>query len=149
MGYCTEDDVKDFFRLTPGFERAIVADGIVFIKYWLTCDQKEQEKRFQERLSNPLKQWKLSPVDMQARERYAAYTRARTDMLNATHTKEAPWTIVDFNDQRVGRLTLLRHLLDQVPHRRRRLVNAELVPLPGKLKREQFGKHRPIPSFAH
>ena len=147
MGYCTEDDVKTFFRLAPGFERAIVEDGILLLKYWLACDQKEQETRFQERLSDPLKRWKLSPVDLQARERYDDYTKAREAMLKETHTKHAPWTIVDFNDQRVGRLTLLQHLLDQVPGRRRLLADATLAPMPGKLKRERFERVKPIPSF--
>ena len=149
MGYCSEDEVKTFFRLAPGFERAIVEDGILLIKYWLACDQKEQETRFQERLSDPVKRWKLSPVDLQARERYDDYTKAREAMLKETHTKHAPWTIVDFNDQRVGRLTLLRHLLDRVPGRRRQLADATLAPVPGKLKRERFDRVKPIPSFRH
>jgi polyphosphate kinase len=149
MGYCTDDDVKTFFRLAPGFERAIVEDGIRLFKYWLACDQKEQETRFQERLSDPLKRWKLSPVDLQARERYDDYTKAREAMLKATDNKHAPWTIVDFNDQRVGRLTLLRHLLDQLPERRRQLADATLAAIPGKLKRERFERVKPIPSFQH
>jgi polyphosphate kinase 2 len=147
MGYCTEDQVKTFFKLTPGFERAITDDGILLFKYYLTCDQAEQEKRFQERLSNPLKRWKLSPVDLESREKYEAYTKARMEMLDATHTKYAPWTIVNFNDQRVGRLTLLRHLLDHIPAKRRPLAKIKLPELVGKPKTEKFGKLKPIRSF--
>lgn len=147
MKYCTEKDVKTFFRLAPKFERALTDDGIRLFKYWLTCDQKEQEKRFEERQDDPLKQWKLSPIDLQARERYEDYTRAREAMLNATNTKNAPWTLVDFNDQRIGRLTLLRHFLDQLPRKRSKKVGAKMPALPGKLKRERFGKLKPIRSF--
>lgn len=147
MGYCTKDDVKAFFRLAPGFERAIVADGIRLFKYWLACDQEEQEERFNERLANPLKRWKLSPVDLQARERYKDYSKAREAMIKATHTEEAPWTIVDFNDQRLGRLTLLRDLLDRIPERRP-MIKAQLPPLPHKPLREKFGKVKPIRAFA-
>ncbi|MGO3127834.1 MAG: polyphosphate kinase 2, partial [Luteimonas sp.] len=90
-------------------------DGILLFKYWLGCDQAQQEVRFAERLHDPLKRWKLSPVDVAARTRYDDYTRARDTMLRATHTPHAPWTLVDFNDQRRGRLTLLRDLLDRLP----------------------------------
>jgi polyphosphate kinase 2 len=147
MGYCSKDDVKAFFRLAPGFERAIVADGILLFKYFLTCDQEEQEKRFQERLGNPLKRWKLSPVDLQARERYDDYSKAREAMLKETHTDHAPWTLVDFNDQRRGRLTLIRDLLDRMPGKRKPVLQAQLTPLPGKLSKEQFKVVKPIRQF--
>ena len=147
MGYASEEQVETFLRLVPGFEKAITADGILLFKYYLTCDQEQQEKRFQERLGNPLKRWKLSPVDVQARERYDAYTKAREAMLDATHTKHAPWTLVDFNDQKRGRLTLLRHLLDNVPGKRQALIQGQLTPLSGKLKRERYGALKPIPDF--
>lgn len=147
MGYCSKEEVKTFFRLTPAFERALIADGIHLFKYWLACDQDEQEKRFQERLKSPLKRWKLSPVDLQARERYDDYTRAREAMLKATHTKHAPWTIVDFNDQRLGRLTLVRDLLDRLPDKKMPMPEVNLPPLSGKLKREKFSVLKPIPDF--
>ncbi|MCY7316648.1 MAG: polyphosphate kinase 2, partial [Rubrivivax sp.] len=115
MGYCTEPEAKAFLRAAPVFERMLVDDGILLFKYWLTVDQDKQEERFAERLTDPLKRWKLSAIDRQARERYAAYTEARHAMLAATHTAHAPWTLVDFNDQRRGRLALIRHLLDAVP----------------------------------
>ncbi|MFL6845731.1 MAG: polyphosphate kinase 2 [Allosphingosinicella sp.] len=147
MGYASEDQVEAFLRLVPGFEKAITADGILLFKYFLTCDQEQQERRFQERLGNPLKRWKLSPVDVQARERYDAYTKAREAMLDATHTKHAPWTLVDFNDQKRGRLTLLRHLLDHVPGKRPPLVQGQLTPLAGKLGRERYGALKPIRDY--
>ncbi len=99
----------------PEFERHLTDDGILLFKYWLCCDQAVQEKRFENRLNNPMKRWKLSPIDIEARQHYDDYTEARELMLAATHTDYAPWTLVNFNDQRVGRLTLLRNLLDRVP----------------------------------
>jgi polyphosphate kinase 2 len=115
MGFCTEAQAKAFLKQVPDFERALVDDGIVLFKYWLTVDQAEQERRFAERVEDPLKRWKLSPIDLQARLKYREYGSARDAMLKATHTAQAPWTLVDFNDQRRGRLTLIRHLLDHLP----------------------------------
>jgi polyphosphate kinase len=115
MGYCTEEQAEAFLKQTPIFEKMLTDDGILLLKYWLTVDQAQQEERFAERLDDPLKRWKLSPIDLKAREKYADYGRARDTMLKATHTKNAPWTLVDFNDQRRGRLALIRHLLDVVP----------------------------------
>jgi len=115
MGFASQDQVAAFLRQAPAFEKQLVDDGILLFKYWLTTDQEEQEKRLKERLEDPLKRWKLSPVDLAAREQYAAYTDAREAMLKATHTDYAPWTLVDFNDQKRGRLTVIRNLLDRLP----------------------------------
>ena len=115
MGYCSEAEAQAFLKQTPSFEKLLVDDGLLLCKYWLTVDQAEQEKRFAERLQDPLKRWKLSPIDLQARVKYAEYGAAREAMLKATHSKHAPWTLVDFNDQRRGRLALIRHLLQQIP----------------------------------
>jgi polyphosphate kinase 2 len=115
MGYCTEAETAAFLKQAPVFEKLLVDDGVLLLKYWLTVDQSKQEERFAERLAEPLKRWKLSPVDLKAREKYADYTAARHAMLKATHTEHAPWTLVDFNDQRLGRLTMIRHLLDAIP----------------------------------
>jgi polyphosphate kinase 2 len=147
MGYCSEKDASKFLKLVPTFERAMVDDGVLLFKYYLTCDQKEQEKRLQDRLSDPLKRWKLSPIDLEARDKYSAYTKARHAMLKATHTKHAPWTLVDFNNQKVGRLTLIRHLLDQMPGKKRPLAKVKLPPLDGKPKREEFQDLKPIPAL--
>jgi polyphosphate kinase len=102
-------------------------------------DQERQEERFAERLANPLKRWKLSPVDLQARTRYADYGRARDAMLRATHTTQAPWTLVDFNDQRRGRITLIRHLLAHLPEHGVPELPIEFPPLGHELLRERFG----------
>ena len=118
MGFATEEQVEAFLKAVPAFEKQLVDDGILLFKYWLSCDQEKQEERFAERLDDPLKRWKLSPIDQAAREKYADYTAARESMLNATHTDHAPWTLVDFNDQKRGRLTLIRNLLDRLPDTR-------------------------------
>jgi len=115
MGYCTPAEYERFLREAPLFERQLVDDGILLRKYWLSVDQKQQEKRFAERAADPLKRWKLSPIDLEARARYREYGEARDAMFAATHTDYAPWTVVDFNDQRRGRLNLIRDLLDYVP----------------------------------
>ena len=115
MGYADEAQIALFLKQAPTFERMLVDDGILLFKYWLTTDQAQQEERLRERLDDPLKRWKLSPIDLAARDKYDAYTEAREAMLAATHTEWAPWTLVDFNDQKRGRLTLVRDLLDRLP----------------------------------
>jgi len=145
MGYATPRQVEQFLRQAPVFERMLVDDGILLFKYWLTVDQALQEERFQERLTDPLKRWKLSPIDVQARARYADYGRARDEMLQATHTEHAPWTLVDFNDQRRGRLNLIRDLLDRLPDTRVDPPPIDFPPLPGPLLAECFtGPVKPI-----
>lgn len=124
MGFASEAQVAAFLEHAPKFERQLVDDGILLFKYWLAADQAEQEARLKERLDDPLKRWKLSPIDFAAREKYQAYTDAREAMLAATHTDWAPWTLVDFNDQKRGRLTLIRDLLDRLPD-----TNVEPAPL--------------------
>ncbi len=115
MGFCTPQQNADFLKQAPIFEKQLVDDGILLFKYWLSVDQDEQEQRFAERLADPLKRWKLSPIDLKAREKYADYGKARDEMFAASHTKFAPWTVVDFNSQKRGRLNLIRHLLDRLP----------------------------------
>ena len=140
MGYCTEDETQAFLKQAPVFEKMLVDEGILLFKYWLTVDQAQQEERFAERLADPLKRWKLSPVDLQARAKYADYTAARTTMLEATHTRFAPWTLVDFNDQRRGRLKLIRHLLDAVPEHAVPDAPIEFPPLGHEPLKERYGK---------
>ncbi|MEO1731202.1 MAG: polyphosphate kinase 2 [Pseudomonadota bacterium] len=115
MGFADADQVALFLEQVPVFEKLLTDDGIVLFKYWLTTDQEQQEERLKERLDDPLKRWKLSPIDLAAREKYDAYTEAREAMLHATNTDHAPWTLVNFNDQKRGRLTLIRDLLDRLP----------------------------------
>ena len=147
MGFCTEQETKDFLRAVPEFERQLVEDGILLFKYWLCCDQRKQEKRFEARLHNPIRRWKLSPIDIAARTKYDAYTHARETMLRATHTDYAPWTLIDFNDQALGRLTLLRDLLDRVPDTELPMKDIPWPALPGRPGKERFGVLRPIPDF--
>jgi len=139
MGFCSEEQTTTFLKQTPVFEQMLVDDGILLFKYWLTVDQAKQEERFAERLSDPLKRWKLSPIDKEAREKYDEYGKARDAMLKATHTKQAPWTLVDFNDQRQGRLTLIRHLLDHIPERQVPELLIEFPPLAHEPLVEKFG----------
>ena len=145
MGFCNEAEYKRWLVQTPQFEKMLIDDGILLFKYWLCVDQAQQEQRFAERLADPMKRWKLSPIDLQAREKYAAYTAARETMLKASHSRHAPWTLVDFNDQRRGRLKLIRHLLDQLPDTSVPDETIAFPPLPGEPLRESYrGKLRPI-----
>jgi len=138
MGYCTEAEVATFLKQAPVFEKMLADDGILLHKYWLTVDQAQQEERFAERLTDPLKRWKLSPIDLKAREKYGDYTAARHAMLEATHTRHAPWTLVDFNDQRRGRLTMIRHLLDAIPEHSVPELPVDFPPLGHEPLKERF-----------
>ncbi len=146
MGFCTDAEYQRFLEQAPVFERMLVDDGVLLFKYWLTVDQEQQEKRFAERAADPEKRWKLSPIDLKAREEYEQYGHARDAMFAATHREHTPWVAVDFNDQRRGRLNLIRHLLDQLADHD---VPAERLDLPNlkhKPHTEQFtGPVRPIP----
>ena len=143
MGFASDAQVKAFLRQAPAFEKLLVDDGILLFKYWLCCDQEEQEERFAERLKDPLKRWKLSPIDVEARKHYEDYTRAREAMLKATHTAHAPWTLVDFNDQKRGRLTLIRDLLRRLPNTNVPPPKLAFEPLTTKPKKERFGMLKP------
>ena len=147
MGFCTVDQAQDFLNAAPEFERHLVEDGILLFKYWLCCDQEVQEERFANRLHSPVKRWKLSPIDVKAREHYDDYTEAREMMLSATHTDFAPWTLVDFNDQPLGRLTLLRDLLDRVPDTELPLADIPWPPLKHPPLKERYGVLQPIPAY--
>ena len=148
MGFATDDQVDAFLKAVAGFEKQLVADGIMLFKYWLCCDQKEQEERFAERVADPLKRWKLSPIDQAARDKYDDYTAAREAMLKASHTKAAPWTLVDFNDQKRGRLTLVRDFLDRLPD----VAVPDTAPVWPPLGHEPHDEHykmvKPIRNFA-
>ncbi len=145
MGFCTPAQTEAFLKQVPILEKQLVDDGILLFKYWLAVDQQEQEERFAERAKDPLKRWKLSPIDLTSREKYAAYGKARDEMFAATHTKHAPWTVVDFNSQKRGRLNLIRDLLDRLPDHK--LPDTPLVfpPLKGKPGVERYtGPVKPI-----
>jgi polyphosphate kinase 2 len=148
MGFASEDQVARFLEAAPRFERMLVEDGILLFKYWLTTGQAQQEERLRERLDDPLKRWKLSPIDLAARAQYAAYTEAREAMLAATHTQWAPWTLVDFDDQRRGRLTLIRDLLDRLPDTRIEPEALEFPSLGHAPLEETYSVVRPLPPYA-
>ena len=147
MGFATGDEVEAFLKAVPDFEKQLVDDGILLFKYWLTCDQEKQEERFAERLADELKRWKLSPIDQAAREKYADYTAAREAMLKATHKRHAPWTLVNFNDQKRGRLTLIRDLLDRLPDTRCPEDKVDWPELGHEPLEEKFGVVKPIKDF--
>ena len=116
MGFCTEEQYEAFLQVVPGYERTLIASGIVLVKYWLDIDQASQEERFQERLRDPRRRWKLSPMDVEARRKWDEYTRARDVMLARTASEWAPWFVVDSRDQRAARIAIIRHLLSQIPY---------------------------------
>ena len=145
MGFASEAQVAAFLKQAPVFERQLVDDGVLLFKYWLAVDQEEQEKRFAERQVDPLKRWKLSPIDVQARDKYAEYGRARDEMFKATHHRHAAWHVVDFNDQKTGRLNLIRHLLDHLPEQDVPAPVVDLPPLKRKPGKERYaGPVKPI-----
>ena len=147
MGFADEDQVALFLEQVPVFEKLLSDDGILLFKYWLTTDQDNQEERLRERLDDPLKRWKLSPIDLAAREQYDAYTQAREAMLAATHTGHAPWTLVDFNDQKRGRLTLIRDLLDRLPDTHVEPPAIDFPDLDREPARESYSALQPIKDY--
>ena len=116
MGFCTDDEYKEFMRSCPEFERMLVRSGIQLIKYWFSVSDEEQERRFQKRLTDPTKQWKLSPMDLESRKRWADYSRAKDEMFAHTDIKQAPWYVVNSDVKKHARLNCISHLLDQIPY---------------------------------
>ena len=141
MGFCTPDEREEFFRSVPEFERMLVRSGITVIKYWFSISDDEQEARFLSRIHDPLKQWKLSSMDLESRRRWEAYTKAKEDMLERTHIDEAPWWLVHAVDKKSARLNCISHLLSQfdyyeVPH--------EPVLLPERVHHDDYTR-KPVP----
>jgi polyphosphate kinase 2 len=116
MGFCTEEEYQEFMRSCPEFERMLVRSGIILIKYWFSVSDEEQERRFQARLDDPTRRWKLSPMDLAARERWVDYSRAKDVMFAHTDIKQAPWWVVDADDKRRARLNCITHLLSMIPY---------------------------------
>ncbi|MHC2105181.1 polyphosphate kinase 2 [Methylobacterium sp. CM6246] len=116
MGFCSDADVEEFFRSVPEFERMLVRSGIVLLKYWFSITDEEQALRFHMRIADPLKQWKLSPMDVESRRRWEDYTRAKEEMLTRTHIPEAPWWVIEAVDKKRARLNCISHLLEQIPY---------------------------------
>ena len=141
MGFCTEAEVEEFFRSVPDFEKMLVRSGIQLIKYWFSISDDEQHLRFLGRIHDPLKQWKLSPMDLESRRRWEAYTRAKEVMLERTHIAEAPWWVVQAVDKKKARLNCIHHLLKQMPYAE--VPHAPIV-LPERQRHDDYVR-RPVP----
>jgi polyphosphate kinase len=141
MGFCNEADVEEFFRSVPEFERMLVRSGIVLIKYWFSITDDEQQFRFLMRIHDPLKQWKLSPMDVESRRLWEQYTKAKEAMLERTHIPEAPWWIVEAVDKKRARLNCIHHLLSQLPYGE---VEHSPVVLPPRVRNPEYLRG-PIP----
>lgn len=140
MDFCTEDEVEEFFRSVPEFEKMLVRSGIKLVKYWFSITDEEQHFRFEMRINDPIKQWKLSPMDLQSRARWEQYTKAKEDMFARTHIPEAPWWIVEAVDKKRARLNCIHHLLSQVPYeevQRDPVILPPRVHNPGYYREEQ------------
>ncbi len=141
MGFCTEAELEEFFRSVPEFEKMLIRSGIQLIKYWFSVPDEEQEFRFHCRIHDPLKQWKLSPMDLESRRRWEDYTRAKEVMLSRTHIPEAPWWVVPSEDKKKGRLNCISHLLSQVPYES---VTHSPITLPPRVHRDGYVR-QPVP----
>jgi polyphosphate kinase 2 (PPK2 family) len=141
MGFCTEDDVEEFFRSVPEFERMLVRSGIVLIKYWFSITDEEQELRFLMRIHDPLKQWKLSPMDLESRRRWELYTKAKEEMLERTNIREAPWWLVEAVDKKRARLNCIQHLLSTIPFE---VVKHDEIIMPARQHALDYTRH-PVP----
>jgi polyphosphate kinase len=128
MEFCNADEYQEFLRSCPIFEEMLVRSGIYLVKYWFSVNDDEQERRFQERIRNPIKRWKLSPMDLESRKRWVEYSRAKDVMFAHTDRKKAPWHVVNADDKKRARLNCIRHLLNQIPYRDMRPVEIELPP---------------------
>ncbi len=142
MGFCSEADCQEFFRTVPEFERMLVRSGIILIKYWFSITDEEQNQRFLMRIHDPLKQWKLSPMDLESRRRWEHYTRAKEEMLERTHIPEARWWVIEGVDKKKARLNCIHHLLQQVPYRD--VEHAPIV-LPEREHQPDYTRH-PVPA---
>jgi polyphosphate kinase 2 len=135
MEFCTDEQYQTFLELCPNFERHMVKSGIILVKIWLEVSQEEQEKRFESRIEDPMRQWKLSPMDLESFSRWYAFSRARDKMLDATDTKDSPWHIIRSDDKERARLNCIAHLLDQVPYKK---TPKEKVKLPKRSRKDEY-----------
>ena len=135
MGFCSDEQYERFLKICPEFEKQLVDNGVILLKFWLEVSNKEQERRFKARIDDPLRQWKLSNMDLPSREKWYAYSHARDAMLKATDTKFAPWVIVPSDDKKRARLNTIAHLLDRIPHKR---VDRPKVRLPDRSKKHAY-----------
>ncbi len=142
MGFCNENEYEEFFRSVPEFEKMLVRSGIQLVKYWFSITDDEQHTRFLGRIHDPLKQWKLSPMDLESRRRWEDYTQAKETMIERTHIPEAPWWVVQAVDKKKARLNCIEHLLGQVRYHE---VEHPQVELPGRMRNPDYIRH-PVPA---
>ncbi|HST55990.1 MAG TPA: polyphosphate kinase 2 [Solirubrobacteraceae bacterium] len=136
MGFCTKAEYEEFLRFCPEFERTLQNEGIILVKYWLSVSDEEQEQRFQKRLTDPIKRWKFSPIDLQSRARWVDYAEAKDRMFAHTDRDSSPWHVVEGDDKRSARLNLISHLLSLIPYEPARAPAAESVTLPSRQRRK-------------
>ena len=141
MGFCSEDEYEEFFRSVPEFERMLVRSGIKLVKYWFSITDEEQHLRFLGRIHDPLKQWKLSPMDLESRRLWEEYTKAKEIMLERTHIAEAPWWVVQAVDKKKARLNCIHHLLSQFDYRE---IERPVVVLPARVRHADYSRN-PVP----
>jgi len=141
MGFCSEEEYEEFFVTVPEFEKMLIGSGIILIKYWFSITDDEQHMRFMMRIRDPLKQWKLSPMDMESRRLWEQYTKAKETMLERTHLPEAPWWVIEAVDKKKARLNCIHHLLSQVPYAE---IEREAVTLPERVHNPNYLRH-PVP----
>ncbi len=141
MGLCTDDQYEEFFRSVPEFERMLVRSGVQLIKYWFSISDEEQHLRFLGRIHDPLKQWKLSPMDLESRRRWEKYTQAKEVMLERTHIAEAPWWVVHADDKKKARLNCIHHLLGRIPYDE---VEHPAIVLPLRVRHDDYAR-KPVP----
>jgi len=144
MGFCTPDELEEFFHSVPEFERMLVRSGIILVKYWFSISDEEQEFRFTMRIKDPLKRWKLSPMDLESRVHWEDYTKAKEDMLARTHTAETPWSVVHADDKRRARLNCIAHLLARLPYGD---VPKPEVVLPERIHHPDYQRHPVAPEL--
>lgn len=145
MGFCSEAEVQEFFKTVPEFEKMLVGSGIQIIKYWFSITDEEQHLRFQARIHDPMKQWKLSPMDLESRKRWEAYTKAKEEVLERTHTDYAPWWVIRANDKKRARLNCISHLLGAVPFEE---VKQTGVELPARVRNPDYYR-QPVPDWMY
>ena len=141
MGFCTEEECQEFFRTAPEFERMLARSGIILVKYWFSITDEEQNMRFLMRIHDPLKQWKLSPMDLESRRRWELYTKAKEEMLERTHIPEARWWVVEGVDKKRARLNCIHHLLSQVPYHE---IEHPTIELPDRVYNDDYLR-QPVP----
>jgi polyphosphate kinase 2 len=138
MGFCTEEEYREFLRSCPDFERMLIRSGIILVKYWVSVSDEEQEARFQARIEDPTRRWKLSPMDLKSRSRWVEYSKAKDEMFKYTDIKQAPWYVVNSDDKRRARLNCITHLLETIPYED---LTPEKIKLPPR--QEDIGYVRP------